>query len=253
MSRSIEIAGRDGVIDAHIFTPASNVEARPPVILFTDIAGMRPSYMEKAQKIADGGYAVLMPNIYYRSARGRVLPDEGLSGDKMPLLFEYAKLLTPDALNRDFAAYLDAIEREFEFAAGPIAAIGYCLTGGFPVRLAGLFPEKIGAAAGFHSAALAVPNDVRSILDIIPAVAARVYFGHADKDDYLGPDQIARVDEALATASVHFSTELFRGALHGFTTQDSPTYDKTADTLHYKRIFNLLAETIASQVGEASS
>ena len=75
-------------------------------------------------------------------------------------------------------------------------------------------------------------------------VRARVYFGHADRDEYLPPDQIARLDLALAAAGVHFQTELFRGALHGWTATDAPSYDMAADALHYARILGLLEETI---------
>ncbi len=245
MPRPLEIDAPDGSIDAHLFTPSANHGAHPPVLLFTDIGGIRPSYMEKAQKLADAGYAVLMPNIYYRSARSPVVPDGRSFRDLIPTLRDYAALLTPDALKHDFAALIGAIDREAEFGRGPIGAVGYCLTGGFPVWLASLHAGRVGAAAGFHAAALATPDDPRAILDVIPGVRARVYFGHADKDDYLPPDQIAAVDGALARAGVHFTTELFGGVMHGFTATDAPAYDAAADALHFKRLFTLFEETIA--------
>ena len=245
MLRSLDIDASDGVIDAHVFTPTTQHGAHPPVLLFTDIGGVRPSYMKKAQKLADAGYAVLMPNIYYRSARSPVVPDGQSFRDLIPTLRAYAALLTPDALQRDFAALIGALDREPECGRGPIGAVGYCLTGGFPVWLANLHPDRVGAAAGFHSAALATPDNPRSILDVIPGVKARVYFGHADKDEHLPPDQIAAVDGALARAGVHFATELFGGAMHGFTATDAPAYDAAADALHFKRLFTLFEETIA--------
>ena len=246
MPRSLEIGAPDGAIDAHLFTPAAGGGAHPPVILFTDIGGIRPSYMEKAQTVADAGYAVLMPNIYYRSARSPVVPDGQSFRDLMPTLFGYAALLTPDALKSDFAALIGALDHAPECGRGPLGAVGYCLTGGFPVWLASFHPDRVGAAAGFHAAALAAPDNPRSILDVIPGVKARVYFGHADKDAYLPPDQIAAVDGALARAGVHFATELFGGAMHGFTAKDGAAYDAAADALHFKRLFALLEETIAA-------
>ncbi len=246
MSRSLEISAPDGVIDAHLFTPATGEGAHPPVLLFTDIGGIRPCYMEKAQTIADAGYAVLMPNIYYRTARSPIVPEGQSFRDLIPTLREYAALLTPDALKRDFAALVGAIDREPACRGGSLGAVGYCLTGGFPVWLASLHPDRVGAAAGFHAAALATPDNPRSILDVIPGVKARVYFGHADKDEYLPPDQIAAVDGALARAGVHFITELFGGALHGFTAKDTSAYNTAADALHFKRLFTLFGETIAA-------
>ena len=245
MPRSLEIGAPDGTIDAHLFTPAGRAGAHPPVLLFTDIGGIRASYMAKAQRIADAGYAVLMPNIYHRSARSPIVPDGQSFRDLIPTLRGYAALLTPDAMTRDFAALMGAIEHEPACGRGPVGAVGYCLTGGFPVWLASLHPGRVGAAAGFHSAALAAPDNPRSILDVIPRVKARVYFGHADKDEYLPPDEIAAVDGALARAGVHFTTEMFGGIMHGFTASDASAYDAAADALHYKRLFGLFEETIA--------
>ena len=246
MPRSLEIAAPDGTMDAHLFAPSGSEDARPPVILFTDIGGIRPVYMEKAQRIADAGYAVLMPNIYHRSGRAPLVPEGQHFRDMLSTLRGYAGLLTPDALKRDFAALLGAIDGEPACGRGPVGAVGYCLTGGFPVWLSSLHPERVGAAAGFHSAALAAPDNPRAILDVIPSVKARVYFGHADKDEHLPPDQIAAVDGALARAGVHFTTELYAGAKHGFTNKDTVAYGADADALHLKRLFTLLEETIAA-------
>ena len=246
MPRLLDIETPDGVIDAHLFTPSAREGAHPAVLLFTDIGGIRPSFMEKAQIIADAGYAVLMPNIYYRSARSPVVPAGQSYRDLIPALRGYAALLTPDALKRDLAALLGAVDREAACGRGPVGAVGYCLTGGFPVWLSSLHPDRVGAAAGFHSAGLAAPGNPCSIIDVIPGVKARVYFGHADRDEHLPSDQVATVDGALARAGVHFATELYAGAMHGFTTKDSPAYDATADALHFRRMLTLFGETIAA-------
>ena len=248
MSRAIDITTADGVIDAHVFTPRAADGPLPPVFLFTDIAGLRPSYMEKAQHVADGGYAVLLPNIYYRTVRGSPMAGQQLDAGAMPMLLGHASHLTSEALTRDFAALVETVDREFEFSDGPIGAVGYCMTGGFPVRLAAQFPDRVRAAAGFHSAGLASGDGSRAILDLIPAVKARVYFGHADQDPYLDADQIGAVDHALALAGVHFTTELFRGAMHGFTTPDGAAYQADADALHFKRLFTLFEESIVGGI-----
>ncbi|MBZ0330737.1 dienelactone hydrolase family protein [Halomonas sp. ANAO-440] len=246
MSRAIDIPAADGTIDAHLFTPADADRPLPAVVLFTDIGGLRPCYHEKAQQVADNGYAVLMPNVYYRNARGPVVP-EGKSfrdPDVRPTLFGYAGELTAGAQARDFAALLDCIDSESEFEKGKIGVIGYCMTGAFALRMAAKHPDRVAAAAGFHSANLAVAGDSSSIVHGIDTIKGRVYLGHADKDDLLPPDQIARMDEALAMAGVHFTTELYKGAAHGFTAKDAPSFDATADALHHKRIAMLLEETL---------
>ncbi|XKE44431.1 dienelactone hydrolase family protein [Halomonas organivorans] len=246
MSRAIEIPAADGTIDAHIFTPGNADGPLPAVVLFTDIGGLRSCYHEKAQQIADNGYAVLMPNVYYRDARGPVVP-EGKSfrdPDVRSTLFGYAGHLTPEAQSRDFVALFRCIDSEAEFADGKVGVVGYCMTGAFALRMAAEHPDRVAAAAGFHSANLANPDDENSPVKLVGNIEARVYFGHADQDELLPPEQIARMDEALARASVHFTTELYRGAAHGFTAKDSPSWDATADVLHHKRLAMLLEETL---------
>src|SRR5699024_7843397 len=184
MNRAIDIAADDGQIDAHIFTPNAATAPLPPVILFTDIGRLRPCYFDKARAVADGGYAVLMPNIYYRDAVGQIVPDGKSFRDEdvRPTLLEYASLLTPDVLGGDFDALLTAIDDAAEFAAGPVGVVGYCMTGAFALRLAARHPERIAAAAGFHAARLAIEGDANSPLHVVDAIRARVYLGHADND-----------------------------------------------------------------------
>ncbi|WP_111747795.1 dienelactone hydrolase family protein [Salinisphaera orenii] len=247
MARAIEISSDDGMIDAHVFTPGSASGAYPGVVLFPDIGGVRSSYYDKAQIIADGGYAVLMPNIYYRDVTGPAVP-AGKSfrdDDVRPTLFEYAGRLTPEAQKRDTTALLAAIEREPEFQGTPIGVVGYCLTGGFALRMAADHPADVAAAAGFHAANLAVADDDASPVHIVDRIGARVFLGHADGDALMPPEQIARLDEALAASAVDFTTELFKGAGHGYTATDAPVYNREADARHYKRLFTLLDETIA--------
>lgn len=246
MTRSIDIPSPNGTIDAHILTPATAHGPLPGVVLFTDIGGLRPSYYDKAQKVADAGYAVLLPNVYYRWLKGEAVP-AGKSyrdPDVFQKLLEHRKALTPDAQAADFATLLEGMGRHPEFAPGKIGVVGYCMTGGFAVRFAALHPDRVAAAAGFHSAGLAKAGDPMAVDGVVGTIQGRVYLGHADKDDSNPPEQIARLDHALADAHVHFTTELFKGAMHGWTAKDGPVYDAHADALHYKRLFTLLEETL---------
>jgi len=246
MSRTIDISSPDGTIDAHIFTPDNANGPLPAVVLLTDIGGIRGCYHDKAQTIADDGYAVLMPNIYHRDGAGSPVP-EGKAfheDDVLPELFKLTRKLTPEAQKHDSTAYLATIDAQAEFAEGPVGVVGYCLTGSFALRMAADHPERVAAAAGFHAAGLAVEDDADSVMHVLDTVKAQVYFGHADQDAHLPPEQIARLDAALASAGVHFTTELYAGARHGYTAADVSAYDEAADARHYKRLSMLFEETL---------
>ena len=62
----VPIKTRDGVCPASLFTPAGSKGPWPAVIFFMDGLGIRPVMWEMGQRLADGGYAVLLPDLYYR-------------------------------------------------------------------------------------------------------------------------------------------------------------------------------------------
>jgi carboxymethylenebutenolidase len=67
MSRlDVIIKTRDGICPASVFTPANIVGPWPAVIFFMDGFGIRPVVWEMGQRLADGGYLVLLPDLYYR-------------------------------------------------------------------------------------------------------------------------------------------------------------------------------------------
>src|ERR1700739_1745180 len=57
----------DGNCPASLFTPADGRGPWPAVIFFMDGLGIRPVMWEMGQRLADGGYLVLLPDLYYRT------------------------------------------------------------------------------------------------------------------------------------------------------------------------------------------
>ena len=64
----LELQMADGVADA-VWTHPSPEMPRPAVLYLTDIGGIRPAQRASAARLAARGYAVLMPNVFYRTAR----------------------------------------------------------------------------------------------------------------------------------------------------------------------------------------
>src|SRR5271167_4802177 len=62
----VSIKTRDGVCPASVFTPDDSAGPWHAVIFFMDGFGIRPVMWEMGQRLADGGYLVLLPDLYYR-------------------------------------------------------------------------------------------------------------------------------------------------------------------------------------------
>src|SRR5689334_25048347 len=71
---NVEIKTPDGTCDAAFIHPATGAHAA--VIIWPDAFGLRPSMRAMARRLAgESGYAVLVPNPFYRVAKSPVFED----------------------------------------------------------------------------------------------------------------------------------------------------------------------------------
>src|SRR5436190_9893151 len=85
-SSSIEIQTPDGVADAYLTRPDDG-DGHPGVLFLMDAFGLRPRIEEMADRIAERGYAVLAPNLFYRPGRAPVLPFPDMTEEPGRALF----------------------------------------------------------------------------------------------------------------------------------------------------------------------
>jgi carboxymethylenebutenolidase len=74
----IEIAAAEGTAEALVARPSTGAGPFPGVILYMDAFGLRPRIQDMAQRVADWGYIVLAPNVFYREGKaGELAPASG--------------------------------------------------------------------------------------------------------------------------------------------------------------------------------
>jgi len=242
---TIDIQTPDGVADAYLTQPDGE-GPHPGVLFVMDAYGLRARIEEMADRIAERGFVVLAPNVFYRAGRAPVLefPDmseESARGEFFKQVRPLMEELTPERISADGGAYLDELAKHAE---EPFAVTGYCMGVRFGLRVAAAYPDRVAALAGFHGGGL-VTDDPRSPHTAAPDLRAELYFGHADNDGSNSPEQIAALDQALDDAGVTHTTEVYSGAAHGYTMSDTPVYDEQAAERHFDALFALLDRTIA--------
>jgi carboxymethylenebutenolidase len=186
---------------------------------------------------------VLVPNLFYRAGRAPVLPmpdfsDPDARGRFFQQLRPLLDELTPERIASDSAAYLERL-------AGPVAITGYCLGGRVGWRMATAHPDRIVALGAFHAGQLvtdAPDSPHRSAADI----HAELYFGFADQDQSMTPEQIATLEKALDDAGAIYRAEVYEGAAHGYTMADTPAFDEDALEHHYRELHALLERTLGA-------
>ena len=65
----------DGTAEAYFVRPATGTGAG--VLLWPDIFGLRPAMRQMAKRLAENGYAVLVPNPFYRQKKANEVAEKG--------------------------------------------------------------------------------------------------------------------------------------------------------------------------------
>ena len=244
---AVDIPTQDGTADAYLAHP-DGTDPHPAVLLYMDALGLRPHLKQMADRLASAGYSVLVPNLFYRHGRAPLfdLP-EFLDPTQRPEIFQQimpvVRSLTPELAMRDAQAYLRWLADSPTTESGPIGITGYCMGAGLALRTAGSYPDQVAAAAGFHGGNLATtaPDSPHLLAD---RIRAELYFGHADQDGSLPPEQIDRFEKALTEAGVPHVCEVYTGAQHGFTQADTAAYSPEAAERHWTALLDLFGRTL---------
>jgi carboxymethylenebutenolidase len=245
MKRDIEIKTADGVAKAWVFRPDEPAAGSPRkgVLFYMDAMGLRDSMSRMGQQLADAGYVVLMPDLFYRFG-----PYGPFGGDAFKNEESRSQIMTmirgtPQAMTiSDTSAFLDVLDGEG--AACPFGAVGYCFGGGRALTALASYPGRIAAAASFHGGGLASDAE-DSPHRLAGQMKGRVYVGVAGVDGSFPPEQSARLAEALRTAEVDHIVENYVGMTHGWTVPGREgVYDETGAARHWKRLLTLFEESL---------
>ena len=241
--QDLQIKTRDGVAKAGLFRSAKASPAKAGVILYMDAFGPRPALDSMAERLADEGYAVLVPDLFHRNA------PYGPFDAKTAFVEEKTKAAlmalvtgtTQDMTIGDSAAFLDALAGEG--VTGSIGTVGYCMGGARALNAAATYPDRIKAVASFHGGNLA-SDAADSPHRKAASIKARVYVGMAGVDRSFPPEQSTRLEEALRNAEVDHAIENYVGMAHGWCVPDHGVYNKAGAERHWRRLITLFAETL---------
>jgi carboxymethylenebutenolidase len=246
----IQIQTADGPAEAFLARPGDGAE-HPGVLLFADAFGVRPQIEAMAERIAGWGYVVVAPNLFHRSGSiAQVAPQADMRAPgEREKAFEMVRprmqSLTTDRTDADTTAYLDALLAQPGVADGPVGVTGYCMGARLSTRAAGLHPERVAAAGGFHGGRLVTDQPDSPHLTLASARAEFV-FGHADNDASMPPEAVAALGQTLTAHGLTASNQIYPGSPHGYTMADTSMYDEQGARRHYEELRALLDRVLLS-------
>lgn len=243
-AKRIDLKTEDGVLDLHVFTPDTGAGPWPAVVLYMDAFGIRPDLAAMGQRLASHGYVVAVPNLYYRTPFEPFAPNVvATEGPERERFKGMIASINQAMVMRDTRLVIAWLDEQSSVKPGAMAALGYCMGGGYALSAAGTFPDRIAVAASFHGGSLAT-DKADSPHRLAPKMRARVYIGAAEIDASFPPEQQVRLGQALSDAGVQHTIEIYPKAKHGFAMNGHIVYDRDSAELHWQRLVALLDETL---------
>ncbi|AOI90453.1 dienelactone hydrolase family protein [Burkholderia pseudomultivorans] len=226
----IDVKSTDGrSFSAYLAVPPQG--SGPGLVLLQEIFGVNGYMKSMADRFAEEGYVVLVPDLFWRIKPGVVL---AYDGDDLATALAYNEQLDLDLAVADIAATLDAL-RAVPQHAGTVGAVGYCLGG----KLAMLAAAKTGldCAVSYYGVGL------DAYLDRVPAIACPMVFHFAGDDALCPPATRERIQAALS-ANTSIEQYVYPGCDHAFATPERASFDKPAAMMAYSRTLALLRKVL---------
>ena len=247
IEQQVEVPTADGKVDALLIRPESD-DPLPGIINLTDGLGFRPAFADQSKRIAELGYVVLTPNIFYRTAKTPVFDHEpDFRNERTIIRFSELKApLTPDAMARDGSAYVDFLAKQPSVSSGPMGVVGFCFAGQFALSVAAARPDRIGATASFHGGGL-FTDTARSPHLVLPRVKARLYFGHAEHDQSMNSEAIEKLEWALQSWGGSYESEMY-AARHGWMIPGREVHNPDEAERGFAKLIEVFDSTLRAPV-----
>lgn len=237
VERAVSLVTPDGSLDGEFFTRKGR--KAPGVILWPDIAGIRPAKRQMARRLAEAGYSVLLANPYYRDVKGQQFTDfaDFAGNGGWNKVTPWRSRFTADTILTDARAIAGWLreQKEIDTSRG-IGAQGYCMTGSFAVVAPAATPE-LNAGASFHGGGLVRANEPKSPHRMMEA-SNRYLIAIAKNDDAKAPTEKEALRAAAEAGKISAEIEVYP-ADHGWCVPDSPSYDQVEAERAWSRLLEL--------------
>ncbi len=236
----LDLATADGAMNTFITHPEEG-GPHPVVFFYMDAPGKREELHDMARRLGTAGYYVVLPNLYYRSVREFELNFAQPDPKQREEMFGLMSKLSDRMIASDTETMLAHVDADPAADASRIGCVGYCMSGPFSFAMAGMFPDRIKAAASVYGVRLFGDKSPAPLAD---KVAGELYFACAEFDDYAPKDMIDGLEKHLHDVGANARVEWYPGVHHGFAFPGRPVYDKASGERHWERLHDLFARNL---------
>ncbi len=210
---------------AHGYLALPESGSGPGVIVVQEWWGLVDHIVDVANRLAAEGFVALAPDLF----GGRTTHDADEAGKLM-------QQLPVDRAARDLSGAVDFLLAHDAVRGGRVAAVGFCMGGGFVLVLAARQGDRIAAVVPFYGV---IPPDVS--LDFSDLSAPLLgHFG--ENDDFLPPQRVRDLMSQVEQQSGRQPEVHFYPAGHAFFNDKNllGTYDPEQADLAWRRTLDFL-------------
>ncbi|MFB9902329.1 dienelactone hydrolase family protein [Allokutzneria oryzae] len=209
----------------------------PGILLFQEVFGINDNMRGLALRLAEQGYVVLAPDVFWREQRRFERKDESGLAEGAALARRLDFELVAKDITSTFAHLLAMPECD-----GAVGGVGFCLGG----TLAYLFAtESRVDGRGPNAVVSYYGSAIKDVQAGSRKVDCPMLFHYGSDDPYIPQE---RVDEVEAAFADHSDVTVLRyDAGHAFSNWDAPSfYDKAAADLAWSRTLEFFAKHLTT-------
>jgi carboxymethylenebutenolidase len=224
--QNVTFPSNGGTAHGYLASPPSG--SGPGLIVIQEWWGLTDQVVSVTDQLAAEGFVALAPDLY----GGKTTHDADEAGN---LLMS----LPVDEAARDLAGAVDFLLGHEAVTSQAVGAIGFCMGGGFVLRLAAQQGDRVSAAVPFYGVGPGLP-------DSFSGLTAKVQ-GHYAEHDTMYPVEAARQQEQQIRSESGADVEFFYyDAGHAFHNEEDliGTYDPGAAKLAWDRALAFLKDNV---------
>jgi carboxymethylenebutenolidase len=225
MGKWIDVQSSDGLsFRAYEAVPSGGTG--PGIVLLHEIFGVNARMREVADRFAEEGYVVMVPDLFFRLEPG---VDLGFDKEDLERALSLNERLDVPLAIRDVESTVAAM-RALSQCRGRIGALGFCLGGRLAVLAAA--SRLVDCAVSYYGVGL------EELVQELGCIDIPMVFHMAGADKLVTPAAAATVAKTLAGRK-QIEVYVYPGAAHAFDSPVRPSYDASASGMAYTRTLAL--------------
>ena len=227
-------------METFIVRPEDDRPSHSAVILYMDAPGVREELYQFCRHIAEQGYYVLLPDLYYRLGKISFDYQKIMSGDveERQKMSNAKYSLSNQMIIEDTGAILEFLAQQSDVKQGPKGCIGYCMSGQFVMSVAASYPNDFAAVASLYGENI-VTDKADSPHLHVNKIKGTLYLGFAENDRYVPASIIPVLREQLDLYKINYTLDIFPNTQHGFCFPARIVYAKEHAETVWQKVFAL--------------